>query len=126
MPEGISPASGHLLSTMMKMLHDFEEWSIIIFDNIFLLASTPEDACSKLLTFLQRCEKHNVFLTMTKSWFGFTSGKLIGYKISYGKQEMNVDCKKTITEFSMPTSQKGMQRFLGAALIFKKFVQGGA
>ena len=122
MPEGISPASGHLQVTMMKMFSDFEAWSIIIFDNILLLASDQADACVKLRKFLERCEKHNVFLKMPKSWFGFSSVKFFGYKISYGKREMDADRKKTMLEYTMPTSQKGMQRFLGAALFFKRYV----
>ena len=44
------------------MFGDFDEWSIVIFDNVLLLAHDAEDACQKLLTFLERCQKHNVFV----------------------------------------------------------------
>ena len=43
LPEGVSPASGHLQYTMMKMFGDFDAWSIIIFDNILLLANDADD-----------------------------------------------------------------------------------
>jgi len=122
LPEGVSPASGHLQSMMMKMFGDFEAWSIVIFDNVLLLAHDEDDACAKLKMFLERCDEHNVFLKMSKSWFGFPSVKFFGYKISKGKYEMDVDRKKAIMEFEMPNSQKSMQRFLGAALFFKSFV----
>jgi len=59
---------------------------------------------------------------MQKTWLGFSSVKFFGYKVSYGKYEMDEDRKKAISEFTMPTTQKGMQRFLGAALFFKSFV----
>ena len=95
---------------------------MVIFDNVLLLANDPEDACWKLQTFLERCEKHNVFLKMSKSWFGFSSVKFFGYKVTYGKREMDEDRKKAILEFQMPTCQKEMQSFLGAALFFKSFV----
>ena len=104
------------------MFGDFEAWSIVIFDNVLLLANSVEDACDKLRVFLQRCEKHNVFLKMPKSWFGFSSVKFFGYKISKGKYELDADRKKAILEFEMPNSQKSMRRFLGAALFFKSFV----
>ena len=122
LPEGVAPASSHLQYTMMKMFSDFHEWSIIIFDNILLLANDQKDATWKLQTFLQRCQKHNVFLKMSKSWFGFSSVKFFGYKVSYGKREMDEERKKAIMEFRMPTCQKEMQSFLGAALFFKSFV----
>ena len=35
---------------------------------------------------------------------------------------MDEERKKAISEYEMPTTQKGMQRFLGAALFFKSFV----
>ena len=66
LPEGVSPASCHLQWTMMQMFGDFDEWSIVIFDNVLLLAHDQDDACKKLRMFLERCRKHNVFLKMSK------------------------------------------------------------
>ena len=122
LPEGVSPASGYLQSYVMEMFKDFSEWSIVIFDNLLLLAHTEEDACNKLERFLQRCAERNVILKMQKTWLGFASVKFFGYKVSFGKYEMDEDRKKAISEYTMPTTQKGMQRFLGAALFFKSFV----
>ena len=62
LPEGVSPASGHLQWTMMQIFGGFDEWSIVIFDNVLLLAHDQDDACKKLQMFLERCRKHNVFL----------------------------------------------------------------
>ena len=58
----------------------------MIFDNVLLLAHDEQDACNKLRRFLERCQKHNVFLKMPKSWFGFSSVKFFGYKVTYGKR----------------------------------------
>ena len=93
----------------MQMFGDFDEWSIVIFDNVLLLAHDQDDACKKLRMFLERCRKHNVFLKMSKSV------KFFGYKVTYGKREMDADRKKAILEFQMPTCQREMQSFLGAA-----------
>jgi len=122
LPEGVSPASGYLQSYVMEMFKDFADWSITIFDNILLLAHDEDDACAKLELFLERCYSRNVILKMQKTWLGFSSVKFFGYKVSYGKYEMDEDRKKAISEYTMPTTQKGMQRFLGAALFFKGFV----
>jgi len=73
------------------MFGDFNEWSIVIFDNLLLLAHDEQDACRKLRTFLERCQQHNVFLKMPKSWFGFPSVKFFGYKVTYGKRKMDAD-----------------------------------
>ena len=61
-------------------------------------------------------------LKLKKSWFGTPSAKLAGYKVSYGKHEMNINRKKVIDECSMLKTTKGMQSFFGAALFFKSYV----
>ena len=43
----------------------------------------------------------------------------LGYKVSYGKHEMDENLKNVIDKYAMPTTMKGMQFFLGAALFFK-------
>ena len=73
LPEGVSPASGHLQSTMMQMFGDFTDWTIVIFDNILVLAHDEKDAIEKLRLFLERCEARNVILKLKKSWFGSPS-----------------------------------------------------
>ena len=93
---------------MMQMFGEFDEWSIVIFDNVLLLAHDEQDDCNKLRRFLERCQKHNVFLKMPKSWFGFSSVRFFGYKVTYGKREMDEDRKKAIVEFEMPSCQKKM------------------
>ena len=103
---------------MMQMFGHFEEWSIVIFDNVLLLAHDQGDACKKLRMFLERSRKHNDFLKMSKSWIGFPSVKFFAYKVTYGKTEMYADRKKAILEFQMPTCQREMQSFLGALLYF--------
>ena len=60
LPEGVSPASGNLQSTMMQMFGAFLDWSIIFFDNVLLLAHDEEDSTRKTKLFLKRCEEHNV------------------------------------------------------------------
>ena len=122
MPEGISPASAELQSMMSTIFREFEPWTIVIFDNILVLAHDQKDACNKMRLFLKKCEEYNVQLKMAKSWFVFSSVKFFGYKVSKGKYEMDEDRKRTIMDFEMPNSQKSMMRFLGAAVFFKSFV----
>jgi len=82
----MSPARGHLQWTMIQMFGDFDECSIVIFDNVLLLAHDQQDAYRKLRTFLERCQQHNVSLKTPKSWFGFPSVKYFGYKEIFGKR----------------------------------------
>lgn len=122
MPEGVSPASGYLQSIMMNVFSECEDWTIVIFDNLLVLAHTVQDAEEKLFKILTICRDRGVVLKLAKSWIGFDSVKFFGYKIRYETYEMDEDRKKAITEFLMPKNTKEMQRFLGSALFFKSFI----
>ena len=83
MPEGVAPASIILQDVMRSIFSDFSDWSIIIFDNILLLAHNYQDAYDKLDKFLQRCEYRNIVLKMSKSWLGFLEVKFFGYEVRH-------------------------------------------
>ncbi len=56
MPEGVSTASGYLQSIMMDIFADCETWTVVIFDNLLVLANTIEDAEEKLFKILTICK----------------------------------------------------------------------
>jgi hypothetical protein len=122
LPEGVSPASGTLQSYMYEIFRDFEEWTIVIFDNILILAHDYQDAYQKFVTFIDRCYERGVVLKFTKTWLGFNQVKFFGYKVTPGKYEMDEDRKAKLMAIEMPKHTKAMQRFLGTALFFKSFV----
>ena len=57
LPEGVSPASGHLHWTMMQMFGDFDEWSIVIFDNVPLLAHDQDARLQEATHVLQEAQR---------------------------------------------------------------------
>jgi hypothetical protein len=122
MPEGIGPASGILQKHMSEIFADFEEWSIVIFDNMLILAHDYADAYEKVQIIFQRCVDRNLFLKFSKSWFGFDSVLFFGYRCRHKTYELTVERKSALAAVPFPTSQKQMQSFLGAALFFKSFV----
>jgi hypothetical protein len=122
MPEGIGPASGILQREMSTIFKDFDEWCIVIFDNILILAHDYADAYSKLEIFLDRCIERNITLKFAKSWLGFIEVKFFGYLCRHDSFCMTNERKEHIQGIPFPTNQKSMQSFLGAALFFKDFV----
>lgn len=122
MPEGVSPATFVLQENATKIFAGFEDWSIILFDNILILAHDYADAYSKLDKILDRCIEYNLYLKFSKSWLGFTKVHFFGYDCVHNSYSISPDRQKALSEYPPPQSQKAMQSFLGAALYFKSFV----
>ena len=122
MPEGVAPASIILQDVMRSIFSDFSDWSIIIFDNILLLAHNYQDAFEKLGIFLQRCEERNIVLKMSKSWLGFQEVKFFGYEIVHDSYKLGDDRKEVIERLPFPKSIKETQSFLGLCIFFQRFV----
>ena len=122
MPEGVPPASGILQKHMEEIFAGFEDWTIVIFDNLLVLANSYQDCYEKTQKILERCNERNLVLKFSKTWLGFDSVEFFGYKCSYQKFELTEKRKKAIMEMPFPKTLKQMQRFLGCALFFKNFV----
>ena len=126
MPEGISVGSGELQTMVKEIFGDFEDWSIVMFDNILLLAEDWDDAYNKVEKFLKRCEEFNIHLKFTKTFLGFDSVKFFGYIVDSDGWRLDSERKQALLDVKMPTSKKGMQSFLGAANFFRHFTPGFA
>jgi hypothetical protein len=121
-PEGVGPASGILQKCVMDIFSDFDSWTIAIFDNLLILAHSYTDAYDKFRTIIQRCHERHVVLKFSKSWLGFDTVTFFGYLVRKGTFEMSNDRKMAISNIPMPSNVKLMQRFLGTALFFQRFL----
>jgi hypothetical protein len=111
------------MTVMREIFVDFEDFMIVIFDNMLVLAHDFHDAFEKLKKVIKVCRKKNVVLKMAKSWLGFREVKFFGYEISWGQYKLGEDRKKSIDSIVFPTNKKSMQSFLGSALFFEGFVK---
>ena len=118
LPEGVGPASGLLQHIVRKVFTDFEDWTIVIFDNFLILADDYEDAYQKFDKVLKRCKEYGIVLKMKKSFIGVDTVTFFGYEVTHGKWKLSDSRKKAIADMTFPSTTKGMQSFLGAALFF--------
>ena len=122
MPEGIAPASFKLQSTVADVFQDFEEWTILIFDNLLVLAHDYDDAYRKCEIILDRCIQRNVFLKFSKTWLGFPEVNFFGYVCTKNGYRLSDERKNALNAVPFPKNVKQMQSFLGSALFFKSFI----
>jgi hypothetical protein len=108
LPEGVSPAQGVLMKFMKEAFSDYEEWMVVLYDNILVCANTMDEAYNKLKLVLQRAHDLNIVLKMSKTWLGFRSVQFFGYKITGPQIELTAERKQAIQDIEFPKSTKMM------------------
>lgn len=120
--EGTTPASGILHQTIVDIFKDFEDWTIVLFDNILILADTYEDAYAKFEKFLDRCIEKNIFLKFEKSWLGVQEVSFFGYQCRHKTYSLSEERTKALLDIPFPTNTKQVQSMLGTSLFYKSFI----
>ena len=122
LPEGVGPGSGVPQEYVRKIFSDYE-WAVVIFDNILILATDPQDGYEKFEIFLDRCIKHNVKLKLAKSWLGFTEMNFFGYQCTHKSFKLTDDRKLAIMDMKFPENGnrcKKMRVALGCVVSFHR------
>ncbi len=122
LPEGVTPASAILQQVVSDVFQGFDDFLIVIFDNLLILAHDAMDACTKFETVLDRCIERNVFLKFSKSFIGFREVSFFGYQCRLNAYSLSDSRKQAVLSIPMPDSQKAMQRFLGTTIFFQSFM----
>jgi phospholipid-translocating ATPase len=122
MPEGVGPASGILQRIVRKIFEDFEEWTVIIFDNFLILGTDYADLFHKFQRVIERCDEYRIVLKLSKTWIGFNKVTFFGYEITEKAWRLSETRKDSIDNMSFPATKKAMQTFLGASLFFHHHV----
>jgi hypothetical protein len=125
MPEGIGPGSAMLQEVVKTLFVEFEEWAIVIFDNILIMAYDYEDAYKKLELFIDKCIQHNVVLKFAKSWLGFNKVQFFGYECTHNSLRLTDDRKKAILDIPFPKDGnkcKKIRSLLGCGVMFTSFI----
>ena len=125
MPEGVPPASG-ILQELAERIFGGQDWTIVAFDNILVMAETYDQLLRRIEWVLDRAIEYNVKLKFSKTFIGFDHCHFFGYMCRHGYHEL---CAKYLSEFDkwpFPSDQKAMQRFLGSANFCHRFIPGYA
>jgi len=77
---------------------------------------------NKAKLIISRCIERGVILKFSKSWLGFKECSFFGYKCKHNSFYLSDDRKQAVADMVMPTTQKGMRRFLGTANFFHRFM----
>jgi hypothetical protein len=124
--EGVKSASDLMehAKTLIFTHEDFGDWTVALFDNILICATSYADLTTKLRRVLDRAVHFNLVLNLKKSKLGVKTIDFFGYTITKGTIAICADRLQPILDMPPPDSLTKMRTFLGLCQAFSAFTPG--
>ncbi|KAI2648041.1 Retrovirus-related Pol polyprotein from transposon 17.6 [Labeo rohita] len=111
---GAVPPRGHLLG----------RWCYAYLDDILIYSKTLEEHTQHVRAVLQRLLAHQLYCKLDKCAFHQHSTTFLGFIISAQGVAMDPQKLEAVRSWPLPTSLKQLQRFLGFANFYRRFIRG--
>ncbi|XP_062403850.1 uncharacterized protein LOC134094368 [Sardina pilchardus] len=125
MPFGLTNAPAVFQALINDVLRDWLNKSVFVYlDDILIFSKSLHEHVHQVRLVLQRLLDNNLFVKPEKCEFHVSEVSFLGFILSQGN--LCMDPKKTLAvrDWSQPTSVKEVQRFLGFANFYRKFIRG--
>lgn len=98
------------------------EGVIVMYDDVLVFSSTPEEHYARLRLALERAQKCGVKLNRSKCQFMLSEVKYLGHIISAGGIKVDPDKVIDLANMPAPQDKKGIQRLLGTLNFFSRYI----
>ncbi|XP_051543662.1 uncharacterized protein LOC127434749 [Myxocyprinus asiaticus] len=102
------------------MLHHFV---LVYIDDILIYSTSLSEHIHYVRLVLQCLQEHNLYLKAEKCLFHQSSIQFLGYIISSSGVQMDTSKVQAVTTWPQPTTVKELQRFLGFANFYRRFIR---
>ena len=121
-PFGLKNAVAYCSRLMAEIFKGIDN-IIVYLDDVLIYGRDKEQHDKTLESVLQRVKDHNLSLNMRKCEFEKRSTVFLGHLIEDGAVRPDPDRLKPLHDFPLPKSSAQLQRFLGLATYYSKYVQ---
>ncbi|KAJ1577331.1 hypothetical protein NDA12_006334 [Ustilago hordei] len=123
MPFGLANAPAHFQSFINDIFRDIIGIYVVVYLDDFLIFSDTEEAHVKHVTeVLTHLRSNRLFAKLSKCEFHTKTVEFLGYIIKPTGIEMDPEKVHTVKEWPMPESIHDIQRFLGFANFYRRFI----
>ncbi|SOV02161.1 uncharacterized protein UDID_18978 [Ustilago sp. UG-2017a] len=123
MPFGLANAPTHFQSFINDIFRDIIGVYVVVYLDDFLIFSDTEESHVKHVTeVLTRLRSNRLFAKLSKCEFHTKTVEFLGYIIKPTGIEMDPGKVQTVKEWPMPASIHDIQRFLGFANFYRRFI----
>ncbi|KAK3506488.1 hypothetical protein QTP70_002091 [Hemibagrus guttatus] len=124
MPFGLTNAPAVFPSLINGVFQNIlGKWVIAYIDDILVYSTSVEEHVRHVREVLSRLQRHHLFVKPEKCEFHQTTMTFLGYVITRQGVEMDVTKVQAVTEWPSPTTVKKLQRFLGFANFYRRFIR---
>ncbi|XP_075449336.1 uncharacterized protein LOC142490799 [Ascaphus truei] len=124
MPFGLCNAPAVFQDFVNEIFRDILNTFLIVYlDDILIFSKTAQDHIKHVQQVLLRLRENHLFAKLEKCQFHLKSVAFLGYVISDSGFKMDPEKLKAILEWPLPTTLKAVQRFLGFANYYRRFIR---
>lgn len=124
MPFGLTNAPAVFQTLVNDVLRDFLNRFVFVYlDDILIFSQSPEEHTHHVRQVLQRLLENKLFVKSEKCEFNKSSVGFLGYIIESGQVRTDPAKVSAVTEWPRPDSRKQLQRFLGFANFYRRFIR---
>ncbi|KAK3506210.1 hypothetical protein QTP70_002182 [Hemibagrus guttatus] len=124
MPFGLTNAPAVFQALINGVFQDLLGKGVIAYiDDILVYSSSMEEHVRMVREVLGRLQQHHLYAKLEKCEFHRSTVTFLGYVISRHGVEMDVVKVQAVTEWPAPTSVRELQRFLGFANFYWRFIR---
>uniref|UniRef100_A0A673CBI9 Gypsy retrotransposon integrase-like protein 1 n=1 Tax=Sphaeramia orbicularis TaxID=375764 RepID=A0A673CBI9_9TELE len=125
MPFGLTNAPAVFQALVNDVLRDMLNVFVFVYlDDILIFSSDEETHIQHVRQVLQRLLANQLFVKSEKCEFHQSSVSFLGFIIAEGSVQMDPEKVSAVREWPTPASRKDVQRFLGFANFYRKFIRG--
>ena len=111
-------------SFVKNVLRDFLHRFVFVYlDDILIFSRSLEDHKRQVREVLQRLLKNRLYVKLEKCEFHASSVSFLGYVFEGGQVKTDPQKIQAVAERPVPTSHKELQRFLGFANFYRRFIR---
>ncbi|KAG1964568.1 retrotransposable element [Pimephales promelas] len=124
MPFGLSNSPAVFQALVNDVLRDMVDQFIYVYlDDILIFSSSLQEHVQHVRRVLQRLLENGLFVKAEKCSFHAQSVPFLGYIISSEGVRVDPDKVKAVVDWPSPDSRKALQRFLGFANFYRRFIR---
>ncbi|KAI2655590.1 Transposon Tf2-6 polyprotein [Labeo rohita] len=124
MPFGLTNAPAVFQALVNDVLRDFLNRFIFVYlDDILIFSHTLSEHISHVRLVLQRLLENKLFVKAEKCEFHVSSVNFLGYVIEGGQVKTDPEKIQAVIEWPKPITLKQLQRFLGFANFYRRFIR---